>query len=136
MILAVQRAPIGNGAEQRLHVRLEAVQVTDAVPGELRPDELTAGVPLAVVRGEDTVAEKVLPSLVELLTLAKVTKLRGQDGLDVLRVRGEDEALVEETNFGRPYLFATNFEELVLPQFEVRLRRGGTNTLIDKVQAW
>lgn len=71
-------------------MRLETVQITDAVPDELRPQQLTARVPPLPVGREDAVPQKGLPLLVEDLALAKVAKLRGQDGLDVLRVGSED----------------------------------------------
>jgi hypothetical protein len=51
------------------------VQVTDAVPDELRPDQLAAVVPKAAVGGEDAVAEEVLPLLMEGLPLSIIPEL-------------------------------------------------------------
>lgn len=102
LVLALQRAPIRHGLEQRLDVRLEAVQVAHAVPRELRPDELAAVVPLHPVRGEDAVAEEMRPLSVELLPFAKVVELRGQHGLYVFGVGGEDDALVEDARLAGP----------------------------------
>lgn len=81
---------------------LEAVQVADAVAGELGADELAAGVPEGAVGGEDAVAEEGLPLGVEGLALAVVGELGGEYGLDILRVGGEEGAAAQETALGGP----------------------------------
>lgn len=78
------------------------MQVTHAVPRKLRPDELAAVVPLHAVCGEDAVAEEGRPLSVELLSLAKVVKLRCEHGLYVLGVGGEADSLVENAHLAGP----------------------------------
>lgn len=117
--LALQRPPIRNRPEQGLDMTLKTVQVTHAVPRKLRPDQLATGVPLGAVGRKDAVAQKVLPLVVEALALAKVGKLRGQQRLDIVRVRGEDDAQVQDARLGGPG--AGLAEDVVAPVLEVLL---------------
>lgn len=130
LVLAIQRAAIRNRLEQGLDVALEAVQIADAVLDELRPDQLAAGVPAIAVGGEDAVAQEVLELLVEGLSLAVVGELRGQDGLDVLRVGGHEGAAAEGVGLAR--VLADGREE-ALPELHVLVLHGGSDDTVDEV---
>lgn len=111
---------------------LEDLQVGDAVLDELGTDQLAAGVPAGAVGGEDAVAEELLPLAVKGLALAVVAELRGQHGLDVLGVVGEDDAPAEDAELGR---VAADGVEDVLPQLAVLLARHRPRGLGGEVDA-
>lgn len=114
---------------------LEGVQVAHAVLDELRPDQLTRCVPCVPVGREDAVAQKRLPVIVEGLALAEITELGGQDGLDVLGVRGQDHALAGGARFDGEAAVAV-FPEDVAPAFEVVVVQAVVDCAHDHVEVW
>lgn len=114
-------------------MRLEAVQVTDPVPDELGPDEHAAVVPPLAVRGEDAVAQELLPLLVEGLSLAVVLELRRQDGLYVLGVGCEDGPLADDAVFSGP---APDVFEEPSPELEVLVLDVGADAPGDEVDTY
>ena len=69
---------------------LKHLQIRHPFRVEMRSQQLTARVPRGSIRREDAVAEKGLPVMVEALAFAVIAKLRGENGLHVLRIDGED----------------------------------------------
>lgn len=69
---------------------LEDIQIGDAILDEHGPDELPTGSPLLAIGGEDTIAQKRRPEIVKALALAKIRKIAGQHGLDMVRVAGKE----------------------------------------------
>ena len=115
---------------------LENRQITDPVPDKLRPDQRPAGMPLLPIRREDAVAQKVLPILMERPTLAIVLELRRQDGLDVLRLGGEDEALRADLRLDRVRRPGrSEAGEEPFPELEVAVADGGADAAIGEVEA-
>jgi hypothetical protein len=102
-VLDIHRGP-GRGqlGQQRIGARVEDGQVAQAVLDEHGPDHGPAVVPCLPVDGEDAVAEERAPELVPLRAVAKVGKLGGQDGLDLLGVAGDEDALgAREAELGK-----------------------------------
>lgn len=76
-----------------LDVFLENLRVDNAVSCEHGPQQLPRARPQFAIRDEDTVSEELAPFLMERLAFAIVGELARQQGLDVLRVRGQQDAV-------------------------------------------
>lgn len=113
---------------------LESVQVTDAILDELRTDQLTRRVPRISIGGEDRVTEERLPVIVEWLALAEVAELRGQDGLDVLGVGGEDDALAGGAGLDGVVAVGVLLED-VAPALEVVVVGAVVDGFCDEIEA-
>lgn len=115
---------------------LENRQIADPVLDELRSDQGPTGMPLLPVRGEDAVAEKVLPVFMERLAFAIVLELSRQDGFDVFRLGGEDEALRTDLRFDRIWRRGrSKAREEPFPELEVLMSDGGCNASVGEVEA-
>jgi hypothetical protein len=73
-----------------LRPALEYVQVGNAIFDEHGPNEMPTGTPQLAIGGEDTVTQKWRPEVMKQLALAKIGKIAGQHGLDMIRVAGHD----------------------------------------------
>lgn len=112
-------------------------QVADTVLDELRSNQSPTVMPLLPVRGENAISEEVLPVLMEGLPFAIVIELSGQDGLDVLRLRCEDETLRANPSLeGVPRGRGAEAIEEPLPKLEALMTDRGRHTSVGKVEAW
>ena len=118
--------------EKGVHVRFEAAQVADPIAGKGVPDELSAVVPLRPVLGEYAIPEEVTPVVAELVSLPKVVELSDQDRPDVLRIRREDDALVENADLGGPESGVP--KESIAPVRVVLPSQGGFDACSEKVE--
>jgi len=121
----MERAAIGNGTEQNLHMPLENMKITNPVLDELRADQLPAVMPEGAVGSEDAVAQEVLPLVVEGLAFAVVVELRRQDGLDVLMIYSEDDIAAKQACFKG---VGANFLEALPPKIKVLVLHGCPDT--------
>lgn len=123
-------------AQQHVDMLLENRQVTDPIPDKLRPDQRPTGMPLLPIRREDAVSQKILPILMKRPALAIVLELRRQDGLDVLRLGGEDEALRADLRLDRVRRPGrSEAGEEPFPELEVAVADGGRDAAIGEVEA-
>lgn len=123
-------------AQQHVDVLLENSQITDPVLDELGSDQRPTVVPLLPVRREDTVPEKVLPIFMKRLAFAIVLELSSQDGFDVLRLGGEDEALRTDLRLDRVRRPGrSKAGEEPFPELEVFVSDGGRDASIGEVEA-
>ena len=115
---------------------LENSQIADSVFDELRSDQRPTGMPLLAVRREDTVSKKVFPIVVERLAFSIVFELRCQDGLDVLWLSGEEEALRTDLRFNRIWgCGRSEIREEPLPELKVLVPDGRDDASIGEVEA-
>ena len=77
--------------------------------------------PLIQVRGEDTVAKKIFPLLVEFFPFTIIGELGGEDGFDIFWVDGEDATDPAGSRLDGPTVMVT---EVGLPAFEVPVVNG------------
>lgn len=87
--------------KQLLHMCLKELQIRYPAFHELRPNQLPAAMPEISISGEDAVTQKIFPVFMEWLPLAVITELSCENGLHVLRLRRENEALTAQGTFRR-----------------------------------
>lgn len=114
---------------------LENGQIADSVLDELRSNQRPTVMPLLPICREDTVSKEVLPVFMKRLAFSIVLELSGQDGFDILRLGGEDEALRTDLGFdrvGRPDRSKAGEEPL--PELEILVPDGGCDASVREVE--
>jgi hypothetical protein len=89
------RAILWDVFEHKLEVALEGVDVSDLIPGEVGPQEVTAVSPSLTIRIEDAMAQKRSECSLS-VSEAKVLELQTQDRLDVFRLTCYNERLGDD----------------------------------------
>ena len=80
--------------------------------------------PQLAIGREDAVSEEVLPFIVEWFAFAIVIKLRGKDGLGVLRIRREDEPLRGEREFDGLRVLVWGPRKEPFPEYKISVHAG------------
>lgn len=124
--------------DELLHVLLKDVRVNDTVPRKHGTNEMPRTRPEFAIRGEDTVAQELLPLAVERLTLAIVGELAGQESFDILWVSGQDRACgdagVQLSGFD--ICPATCSGDGRFPEFNIFICVIGQLALVDEVECF
>lgn len=115
IILIFGTNSVRQSPKQHLAVPLKAIEIADTLTRKLRTEQFSAALPFLTICGEDAVAQERLPVGVERFRLAKVFELRGQNGLDVLRVHCDDFARAQAVALNRPLI--SSFENSVTKEF-------------------